>query len=815
MVRLTLLGGLRIEDPDGPLPGRASQRRRLGLLALLASPPHHHVARDKLTAYLWPDANDERARHSLSSALYDLRAELGEDAVMASGDELMLNTAVVRTDVARFEAAQAEGDLAEAVDAYAGPFLDGFFLSDAEEFERWADGERQRYARAYQEALHDLARQRAQAGDLRGAADAWHRLSVADPYSARVAIGYMKALEAIGDRAGALQFARVHTALLREEFGAQPEPEVTALAERLRETPLTSPAGALPVDPDGVRPEAPAAATVVQRPSPYPTTDLPALSPVAAPARTSRRAVWALAVLGLALAAAGTVTWALAGRGALEVLGADERVGVAVLPFQNLSGSEAMDPFSEGLTEEIISGLGRVQSLRIPSRTTIISYQRRAAPVATVGAELGVAYVLEGTVRSENERIRITANLVEAGQGSVIWRDQYDLRMVSVFQAQEEIAQAVVRAVAPQLAGVVGPLVEPTTRDPAAYSLYLKGRAHWYGRSPDDLRSALSYFQDALDQDPGYALAYSAIADVHNQLGAFDYGLAAPSRTFPLAREAAERALELDPDLPEAHAALGNVLFNYDWDLPAAEASYRRAIRLNPGYGMARHWLSLLLSADGRHDEGLREIYRARELDPRSPVLSTSLARHHYFRRDFERALDEYETAIALDPTYAMSHLGAGLVLVALGEYDRALEHYAHAADLVGTPFPATLALIAHAEARAGRRARAVVIERDLLRQRSAGVYVPPHYLAMVALGLGDQARAIALLGESLQERSAAMIYARMDPVVDLLRPDPGFQALLRQIGPMAPAERPTRSVSPRTAAVPRPTAEAAASPAW
>jgi TolB-like protein/Tfp pilus assembly protein PilF len=599
MVRLTLLGGLRIEDPDGPLPGRASQRRRLGLLALLASPPHHHIARDKLTAYLWPDANDERARHSLSSALYDLRAELGEDAVLASGDELMLNTAVVRTDVARFEAGLAEGDLAGAVDAYAS--------------------------------------------------------------------------------------------------------------------------------------------------------------------------------------------------------------------FQNLSGSEAMDPFSEGLTEEIISGLGRVQSLRIPSRTTIISYQRRAA---TVGAELGVAYVLEGTVRSENERIRITASLVEAGQGSVVWRDQYDLRMVSVFQAQEEIAQAVVRAVAPQLAGVVGPLVEPTTRDPAAYSLYLKGRAHWYGRSPDDLRSALSCFQHALDQDPGYALAYSAIADVHNQLGAFDYGLAAPSRTFPLAREAAERALELDPDLPKAHAALGNVLFNYDWDLPAAEARYRRAIRLNPGYGMARHWLSLLLCADGRHDEGLREIYRARELDPHSPVLSTSLARHYYFRRDFDRALDEYETAIALDPTYAMSHLGAGLVLAALGEYDRALEHYAHATELVGTPFPATLALVAHAEALAGRLEQAVAIERDLLRQRSAGVYMPPHYLAIVALGLGDQARAVALLGESLQERSAAMIYARMDPVVDLLRPDPGFQALVRQIAPLAPPERSTRSISPRTAAVPLPRAEAAASPA-
>lgn len=786
---LTLFGGLRIENADGAMPGRASQRRRLALLALLASPPGHRTARDKLSTALWPEASDERARRNLSSALYDLRAELGETAILLSGDELTLNTGVVPTDVSMFAAALEADDFEAATAVYAGPFLDGFFIDEAEEFERWVEGERQRYARDFERALLQLAERHTAAGNRAAAAEAWHRLSVADPYSARIAVGYMRALEASGDRARALQFARVHTALLREELGATPSPEVTALAEQLRDTPT-----AAIIDPIPQETETPPAA-FEREPAgavraPPGEADVETTSPTSPPAARAtrprpRRAPWLVGgAVGVVLLIGGGVILARAtNRVGADPAALEPRTGVAVMPFQNLGGSLDVD-FGAGLTEEIISGLSKVEMLRIPSRTTMVLYQDRGSPPWVVGQELGVRYLVEGTVRSEGARLRITASLIEAATGSHIWGEQYDLRMASVFDAQEEIAQAVVRAVAPRLEGTVGPLVEATTRDPEAYRLYMRGRARWYRRGTDDLHAALEFFAQAIQLDPGYASAYSAIADVHNLLGAYDYGLAPPAQTFPAAREAAERALGLNPELSEAHAALANVMFNYDWDVDAAEQRYRRAIRLNAGYGMARHWLSLLMAADGRHEEALREIHAARELDPRSPVLSSSLARHHYYRGDYHRAIEEFHHALELDPSHVFAHLGAGLAQVQLGDYDRALAEYQHAARIIGGLHPTTLALMGHAEGLAGRTERAAAIRRQLADLRTAGTYVAPHHLALVSIGLGDLRSALDLLEESVAERSAAMLYARIDPVVDPLRGEARFEALVRSVVP-------------------------------
>lgn len=778
MARLTLLGGLRIEDEDGPLPGRASQRRRLALLALLASPPGHPVPRDKLIAFLWPDVGDERARRNLSSALYDLRAELGDDVVSASGDELALDPEQIPSDVAAFTAALEAGDLDAATAVYAGPFLDGFFLADAVEFERWSEGERQRYAGAYRKALEQLADRHRATGDHKSAVDAWRKLSVADPYNSRVALGYMHALEAVGDRAGALQFARVHTALLREEFGAAADPEVTALAERLRDLPIASrsasahPLGGEPVPPPTATPPPPSGAAAVSTREAAVTGQ--------SPARTRR---WKAVVLVVALVGVAAVAGIVITRPA-TIVADNGLVGLAVLPFKNLSGFDDMDFFSQGLTEEIISGLGRVPSLRIPSRTTVVSYQDREITARDAGRELGVRYLLEGAVRREDARLRITARLIDAQTDSQIWHDQYDLRLVSVFDAQERIAQAVVGAVAPQVSDGGRPLVDPTTRDTAAYALYLKGRAHWYGRTPGDLEAALAYFERAIEQDSTYALAFAAVADVHNVVGAYDYSLIAPERAFPAARRAAEQALRLNPDLPEALAALSTVLFNFDWDLGAAEVGYRRAIALNPGYGMARHWLSLLLAAAGRPEEALVEIYKARENDPRSAVLSTSLARHHYFRRDFGRALDAFDDAVALDSSLLPAHMGKGVTLVAMGEYDRGLSEYRRVIALLGSPSPLILALVGHAEGLAGRDAAARAIQHQLVGLRESGAYVPAHGLAIVALGLGDREAAMHWLEESARERSAAMVYATIDPLIDPLRDDPRFALLMRRITP-------------------------------
>jgi Flp pilus assembly protein TadD len=236
------------------------------------------------------------------------------------------------------------------------------------------------------------------------------------------------------------------------------------------------------------------------------------------------------------------------------------------------------------------------------------------------------------------------------------------------------------------------------------------------------------------------------------------------------------------------------VMFNYDWDVEAAEQRYRRAIRLDPGYGMARHWLSLLMAAEGRHEEALREIHAARELDPRSPVLSSSLARHHYYQGDYHSAIEEFHHALELDSSHVFAHLGAGLALVQLGDYDRALAEYQQAARIIGGPHPTTLALMGHAEGLAGRTERAAAIRRQLTDLRSAGTYVAPHYLALVSIGLGDLPTALDHLEESIAERAAAMLYARIDPLVDPLRGEPRFHALVRSVVPRESTE-PIRGV--------------------
>lgn len=237
MFSLLLFGGASLRSSEQPLSGPVTQRRRLALLALLAVSGGRAVTRDRLIAHLWPESDTDRARHLLSESLYVIRKALGNDAVLAAGDELRLNPEVVATDVAEFEEALERGAVEHAVSLYRGPFLDGFFLGEAAEFERWAEGERTRLARCYERALDTKAKAHEAADDFSAAAEAWRQLAVADPYNSRVALQFMRALAATGDRAGALQHARVHTLLLREEFDAEPDPEIAAYAERLRTEP--------------------------------------------------------------------------------------------------------------------------------------------------------------------------------------------------------------------------------------------------------------------------------------------------------------------------------------------------------------------------------------------------------------------------------------------------------------------------------------------------------------------------------------------------------------------------------------------------
>ena len=790
MLTLRLLGGLSLESDDGVVTGRAAQKRRLALLALLATAPSRTLTRDKLIGHLWPESESEQARHLLSVALYELRKALGEDVLVSRGDDVCLEGGF-RTDLEALDEALAAGDAERAAALYSGPFLDGFYLSDAPEFERWVDVERDRWARRHQATLEALAAERTAAGDVHGAVEAWRRLAAIDPYNSRSAIGLVRALAGAGDRAGALQHARIHEVLLREEFGAEPDPELTALATRLREEPEAVAAPPVSREPLPVALEP---LPVARDPLPASVGHDPATGNgqraagneqraagsgqrVAAPWRRHRLVPAALAIL----VAAAVGIWAAWSHDWGRLRG--DRGSIAVLPFTDLSPERDHEYFSDGLAEEIINALAQVEELRVAARTSSFAFRDRSLDVREVGEALGVGTVLEGSVRRSGDRLRVTARLVDVEDGYGLWEESYEREMDDVFRVQDEIARSVVAALRGELTERdTTRLARPTTSDPEAYNLYLQGRYHWYRRTGEGFRQAIGFFERAVSRDPTYALAYVGLGDVYSLLGAYDYGVLPPSEAFPRAKDALGRALQLDPESAEARAALGNVLMNYDWDWRGAEREFRRAIELNPGYAPAHHWYALDLLVMGRREEALREVRRARELEPLSLVMSTGMARVLYFTRDHAAAEAEYRRALAMDSSFVTARLGLGLTLLQRGSPDAALAEYRTALRLLGGSQPVVSALVAHALAVSGRTAEAREALAALERETAAR-YVPPEYLALVRIGLGERDEAMALLEQAYANRSGAMAFLGVEPLLDPLRSDPGFVALMERVG--------------------------------
>jgi TolB-like protein/DNA-binding SARP family transcriptional activator/tetratricopeptide (TPR) repeat protein len=758
-MKLRLLGNATLQGEQGSLSGRAVQPRRLALLALLALSPRKSLSRDKLLAYLWPDSDTEQGRHLLSVAVYELRKAIGDATLVTSRDELALGVDALEIDVDEFEAALHRGASERAVELYPGPLLDAFHIADAPEFEHWLDAQRAHLARRYAEALEQVAHARSAAGDRQGAVAAWRRLSDHDRYSARVVCGLMQALEASGDRAGALQHALAHAALMREEFDAGADPEVTALADRLRTAPR----------------EAIIAVGRIGAGAPQ-----PASSP-----RFVSRTRSALVGLTLTIAfVAGLALWRARGSAAPAASSTDN-ITIAVLPFENLSPTDTAGVFSDGVTEEIISALSRVPSLSVVSRSSSFVF-RGNVDARVVARSLMVGHILEGTVRTDGARVRVVARLIDAKDGYEVWSDVYDnpLEMRNVMAIQEKIAQSVVTELARRFDRLLDhePLLSSATDDVQAFELFVAGKRLFHRRTVPDLQRALQFYEQAIGRDADYALAHAGRAEVYTLLGAYDYAALPPATAFATARMSAERALELDANLADAHSALGSVRFNYDWDWAGAEQEYRRAIQLSPGYATARHWYSLLLLSQGRDREALEQITRARELDPLSSVTSAGLARCYYFMRDFDRAIAVYESTLAGDSAFVTAHVGLGLSRAATGDFDGAIRSYEAAARMLGMTPPLIRALIANAHGRAGREEQAVVAFEALQAAASQG-YVPAEYLAVAHTGMGNLDAAFAAFVQAVANRSAGVVYLDVEPLVDPLRADPRFDALLVEVG--------------------------------
>jgi serine/threonine-protein kinase len=452
---------------------------------------------------------------------------------------------------------------------------------------------------------------------------------------------------------------------------------------------------------------------------------------------------------------------------------------IAVLPLENASGDPGNEYLSDGITDALIDALAKVEGLQLPSRTSAFALKGTRQDVRAIGAHLGVSTVLEGTLRRAGNRLRITVQLTDVQEGRLLWSERYDRELADVFVVEEDIARAVVGTLRRTLLRDLG-AVHPRryTQNVSAYNLYLEGRYFWNRRSGGDLQRAIELFERAIGEDPGYALAYTGLAD--------SYALQLDYRSMPVveglerAKDYARRALALDDGLAEAHTSLGWVTFIYDWDWPGAEREFRRAIESDPRYATAHQWHAWLLTALGRFNEGLAEIHAATDLDPASVSIRRSLGWVYHYARQHHTAVTHLERAMAMDPTSEETRRILALVHVALGDLTAA-ETEARESLRLAPGNPAATGLLAHVAARAGRSDEARALLADLEARATQG-YISPVALATAHIGLRDVDAAFTQLERTWHERRGWVAYLNVEPIMDPLRDDPRFLELRRRV---------------------------------
>jgi serine/threonine-protein kinase len=452
---------------------------------------------------------------------------------------------------------------------------------------------------------------------------------------------------------------------------------------------------------------------------------------------------------------------------------------LAVLPLRNLSGDPDQEFFADGMTEALISRLAQIGSLRVISHTSVSVYKGVRKPLPAIAHKLKVDAVVEGSVVRSGDRVRVSAQLVEAASDRHLWSNTYDRPLGDVLDLHSEVSRAIVEELRAHLTpNERQRLSGARTVQPAAYEAYLRGRHFWNKRSPVGLAKGTAFFQESIDADPLYAPAWSGLADCYNLLGAFRWK---PSReAFPLARAAASRALELDADLAEGHTSLGFVLQYYDWDWARADAAYRRAVDLNPGYVTARQWYADYLTGVGRIAEAFAEIERASELDPLSPVVGTSFGDTLYYARRYEEAIARYRRTLELDPGYRWARFNIGRTLQEMGRHDEAIRTFEGAHRDAGMSLEVS-PMLAYAWAAAGQRARTEAMMPGILEWWRAG-HVSPYSVANIYVALGDHDQAITWLERALEDRDRMMVSLGIHPRLDPLRGDPRFASLLERM---------------------------------
>jgi TolB-like protein/DNA-binding winged helix-turn-helix (wHTH) protein/Flp pilus assembly protein TadD len=453
---------------------------------------------------------------------------------------------------------------------------------------------------------------------------------------------------------------------------------------------------------------------------------------------------------------------------------------LAVLPLESLSGDASQDYFADGMTDELITDLSQISALRVISRTSVMPYKRARKPLARIARELNVDAVVEGTVLRSGNQVRITAQLIEAPADKHLWAHDYEGDLRDTLALQNQVA----RAIAEHIRVSLNPQEDAALKNkkvvnPEAYVSYLKGRYFWNKRTANGLKAAVAYFNQALDEDPSYAQAYSGLADTYALLGDWQYAVMTPKEALPKAKAAAVKALELNSALGEAHNSLAFCLDGFDWDFDSAEKEFRRAIELNPGYATAHHWYAWHLALVGRNAEAITEMRKAQNLDPLSLIINADLAELLAITHFSDESIEQSRKTIEMDPNFGLAHNQLAQAYLQKQNTSEAIAELQKAIRLSGDS-PTCTANLARAYSAAGKKEEALKLLSDL-KKGSNPAYSRATEIAMVYAALGDRDQAMRWLEKGYEERFNPGVLLR--PGFDPLRSDLRFQDLLRRIG--------------------------------
>jgi TolB-like protein/DNA-binding winged helix-turn-helix (wHTH) protein/Flp pilus assembly protein TadD len=487
----------------------------------------------------------------------------------------------------------------------------------------------------------------------------------------------------------------------------------------------------------------------------------------------TRRAIFAVAVV---LCLPILAVWLFRSRGHAPTV----IRSLAVLPLDNLSGDASQNYFADGMTDELITDLAQISALRVISRTSVMVYKGARKPLPQIARELNVDAVVEGTVLRSGNQVRITAQLIEASTDKHLWSQSYEGELRDTLALQQRVAGAIADQIrinlTPQEQAV---LKSAKAINPEAYESYLKGRYFWNKRTADGLKVALAYFNEAVEEDPNYAQAYSGLADTYALLGDWQYAVMTPKEAFPKAKAAAIKALELDSALGEAHNSLAFVLDGFDWDLDSGGREFRRAIELSPGYATAHHWYAWHLSLLGRYDEAIAEMKKAENLDPLSLIINADLAELLVLAHSYDESVRQSRKTIEMDPNFALAHNQLAQAYLQEHRYEEAVAEMQKAVQLSGDS-PTCIANLARAYVASGKRSEALKLLSDLKKRSNSG-YSNASEIAMIYASLGDLDQAMNWLERGYAERFNPGVLLR--PGFDPLRSDPRFQNLVHRVG--------------------------------